>query len=608
MNAVVGGIFLKGALFLGIVIATVMVVEELGRMELPERYYTIAMRILTVLSTAALALLFYAFYLPDFNVNYVFSRVATDTPLVYRLSALWVGQEGVFMVWSWAIFACVLVYSERHGFGDRFNRRAVLAMLLLGLFFTALAAMMSPFKTTLEVIEGEALRSGIGIETALRGLEGSGLYSPKAGFVEGQGMNPVLMSPWMAIHPPIVFIAYAFAAIPFGVCLIHLLTGKGEWEPLTRQWARLAWIFLSAGLIIGSLWAYEELSFGGYWTWDPIETASLVPWITLTMFLHGASEHRRKGTFGIIAPVIAVLTTILIIYGTFITKSGIIKSTHAYARSSITPVLASAIFLSLAILLLASIRTYLSGREEKRGWHPIVSRTNAFYLTAIFFTLILLVLLWGITYPLFAKLTADRTVSIGKAFYNTRGYPFTAGVVLVMGFCLLLGVVKKEPALYVSLGALALSLVGYILRPTGSYYVDTFIPLGAFAAAAVFLQIQKELTSPKKRPLILKNVSAHLLHLGIALLLIGVVASGSLQKSRDILYTYPGEMNAVKDAGGGYSLKLVNLFVYQDRKGNWVQELNVTAYREGVEVRNLTLTMINDRRYGRRPKVTLLRG
>jgi cytochrome c-type biogenesis protein CcmF len=603
-----GDLFLKAALGLGIILALALALEELGRVRISKKRYAWAMRGVTALVTSSLGLLFYAFYRPDFNVNYVFSRVATDTPLIYRLSALWVGQEGVFLVWAWAIFLCALVFTEKLGFDKSFNKRTHLILILLGTFFIVLAIMMSPFTDTTAAMGEDVARAGVALETALLGLEANGFYKQGVGFVEGQGMSPILMSPWMALHPPIVFIAYALAAIPFGVCLVYLFNRRGEWEQTSRQWARLSWIFLSAGLIIGSLWAYEELSFGSYWTWDPIETASLIPWLTLTIFLHGSHEHRRKGTFGIIAPIVGVLTTILIIYGTFITKSGLIESSHAYGKSIITPFLASAIVLSIAVLIFTSARLYLKEKKAKREWGPLVSTTNTFYLSVVLFTLILVVLMWGITYPLFAKITAEKTVSIGKVFYNTKGYPVTAGVVLVSGFCLLLGVLKKGSALAVSGGVLAMSLAGYVLKPTGSYYVDTFIPIGLVAVAAVVLRLQKELTSSKNVAVIIKNVSGHLLHLGIAVMFIGVVASGSLQKGRDVIYSYPDEINTMKDARNGYSIQLTNLFVFQDPKGNWVQQANVTLYREGANIGDLSLTMINDRRYGRRPKVSIRRG
>ncbi|MFQ5801029.1 MAG: cytochrome c biogenesis protein CcsA, partial [Candidatus Hydrothermarchaeales archaeon] len=608
MTTVLGDLFLKGALVVVCVFVIALVLDELRKIRIDGKYYPWLMRTLAALLTASLAFLFYSFYLPDFNVNYVFSKVATDTPLIYRLSAVWVGQEGVFLVWAWAISACALLFSEKVGFGERFDRRVNLTVALLCTFFVALAIMMTPFDPTIKAVGKEAARSGVALDNALFGMEANGFYTPEAGFVEGQGMSPVLMSPWMALHPPIVFIAYALAAIPFGSCLVYLFQRSGEWETNSRQWARLSWIFLGAGLIIGSFWAYEELSFGGYWTWDPIETASLIPWVTLTIFLHGSHEYRRKGTFGIIAPVVGVLTTILIIYGTFITKSGLITSTHAYGKSIITPFLASAIVLSVAVLILAAGRTYLKEKKTKWNVRPLVSTTNAFYLSAILFALLLAVLLWGITYPLFAKLTADKTVAIGKTFYNNKGYPFAAGLVLLSGFCLLLWVLKKDSALTASGGVLAISLLGYVTKPTGSTFVDTFIPLGIFASLAVILRLRKELTSSKERVVIVKNACGHVVHLGMAVLLLGVVASGSLQKGKDIVYTYPQEINTLRDAGEGYSIKLRSLFVFQDKKGNWVQQANVTVYKEGTRIGDLALTMVNDRRYGRRPKVSILRG
>jgi cytochrome c-type biogenesis protein CcmF len=603
----VGELLLGSALVVGGLLSLTLFLYEMDKFKIQEWGFNWLNRSLAVLLTLSLLLLFYFFYLPDFNVYYVFSKVASDTPLVYRFSAVWVGQEGVFLVWAWALSISSLFYSERVGFQGNFERRVINIVTLLCVFFVVLAVMMTPFKTTLNALEDETAESGVTLATALLSLESNGYYTPDKGFIQGQGMSPILMSPWMALHPPILFIAYALAAIPFGICFVHLLTIDGEWEQGSRQWARLSWILLSSGLIIGSFWAYEELSYGGYWTWDPIETASLIPWFALTIFLHGSYEYRRKGTFRIITPSVGVLTTVLIVYGTFITKSGLIESSHAYEKSIITPLLASAIIISALTLIAGALRLYFKEKKVKRDWKPLVSTTNIFYLSLILFTLLLAVLMWGITYPLLAKLISDKTVSIGKAFYNNKGYPFVAGLMLLSGFCLLLWAMKKASALTVSLGVLGISLIGYLIKPLGNKFVDTYIPIGIFVVFSVLLRMKKEISSKDKIKAIKKS-SGLILHLGLAVLLIGVVTSGSLQIGKDLIYPYPEGINTIKEAGEGYSLKLLNLLVFQDSKGNWVQSVNVTVLKSGAEVGDLTLTMVNDRRYGRRPMVSILRG
>jgi cytochrome c-type biogenesis protein CcmF len=604
----VGSLLLKLGLFTGVVQIINLALKELGVVNVKENHFKWLNRIIPILLTTALILLSRSFYLPDFNVFYVFSKVALETPVVYRLSALWVGQEGVFLVWAWAISLCSLYYSEKVDFKESFSRRAVLILVVLTSFFIGLAVMMAPFETTITALEKEAIGSGASLEVILQGMEENGFYNPSFGFTKGQGMSSILMSPWMVLHPPIVFFAYALAVVPFGICLVYLLERKGEWERASRQWARLSWICLSLGLIIGSFWAYEELSFGGYWTWDPIETASLIPWVTLTIFLHGSYENKRKGSFGIVAPFVGVLTTILIIYGTFITKSGLIESSHSYGKSVITPFLESAIILSFLVLIAAATRLYFKEKSPKKDWTPLLSTTNAFYLSAILLGLLLIVLLWGITYPLFAKLTADKTVVIGKSFYNAKGYPIILGLVLLSGYCLLLWVFKKSHAFVVSLAVVGISIIGYFTRPTGNSFVDTFVPIAVFASLSALLRLKQEITSSKNRSIIIKNSSGHLLHLGIAILILGVVASASLQSGVDLIYPYPEEINQIKDVGGGFSIKLVNLLVFQDSKGNWIQHANITVLKEDREIGDLTLSLVNDKRFGRLPKVSILRG
>ncbi len=468
---------------------------------------------------------------------------------------------------------------------------------------------MAPFETTIKAMERSLAGTGTTVEQALLNMETNGFYESGKGFIQGRGMSPSLMSPWMALHPPILFMAYAFAAVVFSSSILRLLRMESNWEEFSRQWARLSWAFLTSGLIFGSFWAYEELSFGGYWTWDPIETASLLPWLTLTVFLHSSYEHRRKGVFGLTGPFFGALTTILIIYGTFITKSGLVESSHAFGKSIITPFLTTAVFLSVSILFFSAARQYQKEKKMKvKDFKPFISTTNAFYLSTILFILLLAVLIWGITYPLYAKVTAGKTVAISKAFYNNKGYPFTVGVFLLMGFCLLLWVLKKQSALAVSLSVLGISLAGYLLKPTGNTFLDTFIPIGIYASLAAVIRLQREAAFKKKNSVILKGIASHLLHLGMAIMLTGVVLSSSLQTGTDLLYPYPEGIGSEMEAGSAYTVKLVNLFVYQDDVGNWVQQVNVSVFKDGSDAIDLSLLFVNDRRFGRYPKVTIMRG
>lgn len=604
---------MNGALLLDATLITgglliVSVAKAIVRKRAAYRYTMNLSRLLTAFLTGALALLLYHFYALDFNVNYVFSKVGSETPLLYRLSAVWIGQEGVFLVWAWALSLCTLVYAEKSRLKEIADRKIHLILVILIVFFTSLAHLMDPFQPTMTAVASEAASSGVGLDVALGTMQANGLYIPAEGFIEGQGMNPFLMSPWMALHPPILFIAYALAAVPFAVCLLHLYGQKIKWDAKTRPWARLSWVLLSAGLIIGSYWAYEELSYGGYWTWDPIETASLIPWITLTIFLHGSHEYRRQKNFSIISPVMGVLTTVLIVYGTFITKSGLVQSSHAYSKSVITPLLASAILLSIAVLMFAAGRMYLSQKKKSIKWRPIISVSNAFYLSTILFIILLGVLTWGITYPLFVKLTSDKAVSVGKVFYNLRGYPLMTLQLFLSGFCLLLWVLKKDSLLALSAGVLMVSLAGYVFRPTGSVFVDVFVPIFVFVTLSIILRLRKDIATMSDKRRILRSASGHLLHLGIAILILGVVASSTLQSGNDVVYSYPQEINTVKEAGAGYSVKVIGLNVYQDTGANWVQELNVTIQKEGVSLGDLTLRVVNDRKYGKLPKVAILRG
>ncbi|NOZ76812.1 MAG: cytochrome c biogenesis protein CcsA [Euryarchaeota archaeon] len=194
---------------------------------------------------------------------------------------------------------------------------------------------MHPFATTYSAMEGYAHESGLPIEDILGYYRSSGAYTPGEGFVEGTGTNPYLASPWMALHPPVVFIAYGTITAVAAFLLAFFLRGSGDWKATALFWNRVSWLFLSFGILVGGIWAYEELTYGGYWVWDPVETSSLIPWLTLTAFLHSARQPGHR----LLSPVLGVFTFVFVVYCTYITRSGILKSVHGYSETSVGPVL-----------------------------------------------------------------------------------------------------------------------------------------------------------------------------------------------------------------------------------------------------------------------------
>ncbi|MFQ6136550.1 MAG: cytochrome c biogenesis protein CcsA [Candidatus Hydrothermarchaeales archaeon] len=585
----------------------ILLLCESGKDKKFVKYAPISMRSITTLMTLSLLTLTYYFSKPNFNILEVFNRVALETPWIYRVSAVWAGQAGTFMLWTWAIFVVALIISEKEGWGDGFVRRTQIAILLAGLFFLSLAVASSPFNPTMRGMEEIALRDGIPVGNLLKFYEKMGKYTEDRGFIDGNGMNPLLMSPWMAVHPPMMFMGFALAVVPFAACLIYLFQGHGDWERVGRTWARFSWLFLTAAMALGGVWAYEELSYGGYWNWDPIETASLMPWLTLTAFIHASVEHRRKSKFKVLAPLLAVFTIILIIYATFISRSGIIKTAHGYAGSSVAPFLMAVIIITSVIAIILGVKLW-KGSREKESKAELISQTTAIYLSILSLVGIVLVLCWGITKPIFVRLLSGEELPIIKQYFNRVSYPFVVLLTLLLGFCALLGAVKKDALLRTTVGAIVVAILLYFLKPTGIYYFNTFFPIVIFAIAGVGYRVGMDLMSGKNFKTKVGVSSRHLIHLGVALILVGVIVSASFGRSHDVVFDFPGERGEIKGIGQGYSVKLLNVNVFQDDKGDWVQEAYLKIYKNEYPVGEAIPRLIGYERYGYVHRVSIIRG
>jgi cytochrome c biogenesis factor len=256
----------------------------------------------------------------------------------------------------------------------------------------------------------------------------------------GHGMNPMLRNPWMVIHPPILFIGYALITIPFAAGLGYSITGDKSWTKSSIQWSRLAWLFLSLGIGIGAVWAYIALGWGGYWAWDPVEVAGLIPWITLSAFLHTQLMNKRKNEYKIITPLLGTFTFLLVLFATFITRSGLWTSVHAWSETEVGQILGGTMIitfvLSLVIILfsffkrgdmptfgLASDEEQIENQEKRKyNWDSITMlATVIIFAVLTIVTLIVLMSTMG-------KFTPEA--------YETRLTPFVIILMIIMSICL----------------------------------------------------------------------------------------------------------------------------------------------------------------------------
>jgi cytochrome c-type biogenesis protein CcmF len=298
------------------------------------------MEVACAISTT-LAILVLVAHLLRVNASYyyVYSHSSTDLAWYYRISALWAGQEGSLLLWAWAILVILLLVQytgqTRKLAGTKLMNITRMASLGIASVFLLILVLKSPFATY--TFAG----ADIGIN----------YWDPFVTLFEvpyGQGMNPLLRNPWMAIHPPVLFLGYAAFTIPFAAAVAALLTKDNRWTEIAGNWMRIAWLFLTLGIGLGGFWAYEVLGWGAwYWSWDPVETSSLIPWITATAFLH-ARTRTSAGEYGFLAPLLAIVSFILVVFATFVTRSGMWASVHSWQDFSMEGMVI-AIFLVLLV-------------------------------------------------------------------------------------------------------------------------------------------------------------------------------------------------------------------------------------------------------------------
>lgn len=469
----------------------------------------------------AAAVLMYLIISHDFRLHYVFSYSDRDLPLSYLISTFWAGQEGSFLLWLlWgALLGLPLTRFARH-----LEDRALLIynLTLLGLLLLLLIS--SPF----------------------RFLEG---LPPGQMPVDGQGLNPLLQNPWMTIHPPVMFAGYAAIAVPFALAVAALWARHfDEWIRLALPWALLAVALLGAGLFLGGYWAYVTLGWGGYWGWDPVENASLVPWLTSVALVHGMVLQKTRGRFRKLNFALASLSYVLVVYATFLTRSGVLAdfSVHSFVDLGITGWLVGIVVAALLIGLGALVWRWRDLSSQPVD-EPFMSRT-VFSIMAI--TALLgaaLVVAVGTSSPLLTRLWGDPA-QVKPDFYNRVTLPI--GIVLAV----LLAVVPHlhwrgaAPNLKRRLvgalgGAVAATAAAIALGASGVLFLAfLFSSLLALLANSVK-------TWEKIRQAGLSRAGGHLAHAGLALMLIGVITSSAWDRTEKVTLTI-GESRQVL----GYSL------------------------------------------------------
>src|SRR5580700_2373181 len=344
---------------------------------------------------AAIALVVAAFR-DDFTIAYVFHHSNRDLPGPYKFATLWSGQEGSLLFWSLLLAGYGFVLRLRYKTDPRLFAYASVVLAGVQIFFLLLVNFAAnPFG----LLEGP-LRA------------------------DGSGLNPLLQYPEMVIHPPMLYLGYVGFTVPFAFALGALIMKyPGEkWIHITRRWTMVTWGFLTCGIFLGAHWAYSVLGWGGYWGWDPVENASLMPWLTGTAFLHSVMMQEKRGMLKVWNMWLVFATFWLAILGTFLTRSGIIASVHAFAQSSIGDWFAW----FLSITLVVFVFFFFKNKDHLRSEHKLeslISRESSFLFNNLLFVLLCFTVLWGTWFPKISELVQGNKVTVGGPFYNRVAIP-----------------------------------------------------------------------------------------------------------------------------------------------------------------------------------------
>ncbi|MCB0118877.1 MAG: heme lyase CcmF/NrfE family subunit [Anaerolineales bacterium] len=359
-----------------------------------------------------------------FEVSFVYEVTSRSMPTYLKVTAWWGGQAGSMVFWAWllAVFTSAVTIRKWERDIEFLPWVIVVSSVTLAFFLGMVVVFENPF-TRYWSMNGSVVTSMFAPSSAAT------VFTPQ----DGQGLNPLLRHPGMVIHPPMLYLGFVSFVIPYAFAMAALITGRNDdrWIRITRRWALWAWLFLSLGLVLGGRWAYDVLGWGGYWGWDPVEIAAFMPWLTGTAFLHSVMIQEKRGMLKQWNMILIILTYALVIFGTFLTRSGVLSSVHAFANSPIGPWFMTFVFLTLIASIALVIKRWpdLRGETEMKS---LLSREALFLLNNLLFLGVLVICFWGVIYPLISELFTGQKVTVGPPYYERATGPLFAGLLFLM--------------------------------------------------------------------------------------------------------------------------------------------------------------------------------
>ena len=551
-----------------------------------------AMLLTFPLVTVAALSIVYLLVTNAYEVDYVTSVTSNSMPFYLKVTALWGGQAGSLVFWSWLLAGFASAVTLRKWERDQeFLPWVIIVSLVTLAFFLSLSIFIeNPFVRLWQTSSGQ-------ITTAMLQPAGSIPFKP----ADGSGLNPLLRHPGMVIHPPMLYLGFVSFVIPYAFAIAALVTGRTDdrWIRITRRWTLVAWLFLSLGLLLGGRWAYDVLGWGGYWGWDPVEIAAFMPWLTGTAFLHSVMIQEKRGMLKHWNMILIILTYELVIFGTFLTRSGVLSSVHAFAQSAIGPVFFAFMGLTFIVSLSLLLRRWNDLKAETQ-MTSMISREALFLLNNLLFMGILVVSFWGVIFPLISEIFTGQKVTVGPPFYERATAPLFAGLLLLMGVAPLaawryssaktLGRAIWKPFI-ASLVVVAVVLFNGMRQPAA---ILGFWLCGFVASVTLYEfwrgALARHHRSGESLPLALwrlagrnrRRYGGYIIHLGVVLMAIGIIGIEVFQTETQGTISQ-GEQISLSD----YTITFDSLSVFDTDDGRNVARAVVSVSKNGQVVGEL---------------------
>ncbi|HIA23698.1 MAG TPA: heme lyase CcmF/NrfE family subunit [Candidatus Marinimicrobia bacterium] len=563
MIPVIGGLALNLALGLAI-IAIIFNVLYLrsgdGRLFLSGQRAALAVSLLSFFATIILTQLLMT---SNFDVDYVAHYTSQETPLIYKFTALWAGQSGSLLFWLFilSLYAIIAILQNQRS-QLKLMPWVMIVLVTVQLFFLILVNFITnPFAPT------------------------------ETDFViaNGLGLNPLLQNATMAIHPPMLYLGFVGFTVPFAFSIAAMAQRdmNALWMRTVRQWLLFVWLMLSIGVMLGGWWAYQELGWGGYWAWDPVENASFMPWLAGTALLHSVMIQEKKDMLKVWNMVLIIITFTLCIFGTFLTRSGVMSSVHSFTASSLGPIFLGFVFFILVVSFgLMSQRMQLL--RSKKRIESFSSRESGFLFNNVVFIVMCFAVLWGTLFPVISEAVRGTKITVGAPFFNQINIPIGLVLLCLTGIGPLLVWRKTSKQSFIRnfttpvIAGLVMALVLYITNIRG--YVLISFSLSVFVLTTISLEfargIRSRITVHKENPLtafwrlLRKNRSrygGYIVHVGIVFMFIGF--TGHAFDSEKEFGLKKDETNHLS----GYTFVLQN--IREEERPNhyaWIADLHVS--------------------------------